>query len=75
MGWTIHSNLTGGMQAETLITQGPIKLSKTFLDQSLGKEEKTVRLTTQKVNNDVRNSTSFKIDQYTIVGILTEIID
>lgn len=39
--WTIYSTLTGGMQSGMPITQAPIKLSNTFLDQSLEEGEKT----------------------------------
>lgn len=56
MGWSIHSNLTGGMQPEMLITQVPIKLSKAFLDQLPVEEGKNGYLTTQKEIKDTSTS-------------------
>lgn len=60
MGWTIHSTVTGGIQSGMHITQAPIKLSKTFLDQSLEEEEKTGPLTIWKVNNDMGTAPPLK---------------
>ncbi len=70
MGWTIHSTLTGGIQSGMPITQAPIKLSETILDQSFEEEEKTGLLDNLEGKQRYKNSTSFKINVFVSLNML-----